>query len=157
VLQLHKAIVAAWNQAGLDQEFTVYWPDSARGNFPVLLDNQAAPGQPLPYCLFQQRVWSVNHRASGQGGSKIEVPVTFVVCCKEVGGLGAKQIAASLADKVKGVFGGHQTQPPQGLQLDYGEVLLSQLEGEYGIREEEDVFQWLLEYLFHLDVPVVVQ
>ena len=68
----------------------------------------------------------------------------------------AKGIASDLAEEIMKVFGGHPTVAPIGLTLDNGHCLQSQYQNDYSVREGEDNFQWIVSYIFRVDVPVKV-
>jgi hypothetical protein len=157
---LYKAIVAAWDSEDLDAKFTALWPTGASATqFTALLaDQEAQPGQPLPYAVMDQFGTDVITRMSN-GDDRYEtrdVIFAFHVFADEVAGdsRSAKAIAAYLAEEIMKVFGGHATESPAELTLETGNHLITQYQNDYGLRDIEDVYRWVVTYRFLLDVPV---
>ncbi len=162
-VDLMEAITTAWGASGLDAAFKALWDsDYVAAEYPVLHDQEASPGQPLPYCVLGQSRSRTTDRMSGGAKSLREirdVSLAFNVHASEADGdaRSAKEIAAHLVAEVTKVFGGHPTQSPTGaLTLDNGNCLLSQYQNDYGVRTGDATYQWILEYLFRLDVPVMI-
>jgi hypothetical protein len=88
-----------------------------------------------------------------------DLMVNFNIHATEVDGSSqtAKEIAADLADEVMKVFGGHPTVSPTAeIDLDYGHHLITRYETDYGVRTGDHEFQWVIQYIFRVDVPVAV-
>lgn len=161
---LHAAVVEVWNSSVLNDQFTVYWPQSAAQEFVVLHDMEAEPKQPFPYCVFQQQPGSTIARMSGPvAGEKVfgyeirQVPWQFTIQSRAANGKSGKQVAVELASAIMGVFGGHPTiAPATPYTMDNGGVLLAQYQNDYGARTELEDWSWVVAYLFTLDVPVVL-
>ena len=160
----YTAIASAWDDSGLDVTFQALWgSDVVADNFQVLHDQEASPGQPLPYCVLDQITSSsIVSRMSADGYSVREIrdiPVKFNVYAKEVTNddRSAKAIAAYLVEELMKVFGGHPTVSPTGtLTLSNGNHLITQYQTDYGVRLEDGEHQWIVSYIFRLDVPVAV-
>lgn len=156
------AINSAWDGSGLNGAFQALWPSgTSTTQFPVLHDEEAGPGQPFPYCVMELETPRVETRMSNTGNFKRELRsaiVRFNIHAKEVTGdsRSVKQIAACLAEEVVKVFGGHTTSAPATLTLASGQILPAQYVTDYGHRTELDNYQWVIEYLFRIDVPVAV-
>jgi len=55
------------------------------------------------------------------------------------------------------VFGGHPTVAATGaIILTNGKHLITQYQNDFGIRIDDNEYQWVVEYLFRIDVPVAV-
>ena len=159
---LAKSINTVWDDSTLDAAFRALWDSSVDPDeFPVLNDQEAMPGQPFPYCVFEASAGTTTDRMSG-GRTAIreirDVPVEFRVHARAVDGDSrtAKEIAAALAEMVVAQFGGHPTIPPQVLVLGNGNFLLAQYVGDWGIRTGDQEYMWIASYLIRLDIPVAV-
>lgn len=157
-----KAIVALWHASGLDTEFNQYWAAGLRNQLPVLHDQEAVGDQPFPYCVFSIPQNSVGQRMAGaqneNGIREIRnVPLSFrVYTASNNGEVDPKERAATLIDAVMAVFGGHPTTANRvdGLALDHGNILLSQYQIDYAVMEDQENYQWLVQYNLVADVPV---
>lgn len=160
-LDIDQAIGTIWD-ANLDWEFKKNWDDDNRERYPVLHDQEAGPGQPWPYCVVEIQKPAVVTRMSGHDKQEKheirDVPVEFRVHAREVSSSGktAKVIAGELADFVLSYFGGHPTAVPKSAALVYGNCLISQYQSHFGTRTGDDEYQMTINYLFRLDVPVMV-
>lgn len=158
----HRAIQARWTASSLDTPFKALWPASVTASdYPALHDQEATPGQPWPYCVFQVSPSSTLARMTNTATSKWEVrdmPCEFRVHGKPVTGdtRSAKRIAAAMAANIINVFGGGPSVAPVGLTLDNGNFLIAQYQNDYGIRTGDDEYQWIVSYIFRLDVPVLI-
>jgi len=157
-----KALVAAWDDAGLDAKFKALWAGEVSADeFIVLHDQEASPQQPWPYCVLEQISASTTSRMSG-GVSHLreirDVDIRFHVHASEVSGDSrtAKEIAAYLCEEIMKVFGGHPTEAPSALTLDHGKFLIAQYQSDYGVRTGDETYEWLVHYIFRIDVPVAV-
>lgn len=158
---LHAAIVEAWDAAGLDALFKALWPDSVEAtDFPALHDQEATPGQPFPFCVLSETRGRTVARMSGGVDSLQEVrdvSVAFNIHARRMAGdaRSAKELAADLAEQVMMVFGGHPSVSPTArLELVNGNHLLTQYQTDYCVRVGQDGYQWVIEYVFRIDVPV---
>lgn len=159
---IHRAVNSLWNSSGLDDLFTALWPsDITDSEFQVLNDGEAGPAQPMPYCVFEQGAGSTTARMSSRGSVIREIrdiPWEFRVHARAVSGDSrtAKEIAAYLIEEITKVYGGHPTDNPTALTLDNGNFLIAQYQNDYGIRTGDDEHEWIVGYLFRVDVPVAV-
>lgn len=160
---LQKAIVAAWSASTLNATFKALWPAGTDpAAFAVLYDQEAAPGQPFPYCVLSQPSTSVTSRSSGKMGTTSkrsirDLTLEFHIHASAAGGKSGKRNAADLAEEVMKVFGGHPTVAPTGtLTLDNGGHLVTIYQTDYGVVTGDEECQWVVSYLFRIDVPVMV-
>ncbi len=159
---LHKALNTVWNASSLDATFKALWDASITdAEFPALHDQEAAPGQPFPYCVLDQSASSTVNRMSATGAFLREVrdvSWSLHVHARAVSGDSrtAKEIAAYLAEEIMKVFGGHPTVAPTALTLDNGNFLIAQYQNDFVIRTGDDEYRWTVEYVFRSDVPVAV-
>jgi len=154
---VHEAVATAWDSADLDDLFTAYWGGDDSDDFLVLNDQEAAPEQPFPYCIFNQEEPIVVNRMSGTLSARREVRDIiweFRVYAKTVDSTAAKDVAGALAEEIMKVFGGHPTETPSALSLDTGQHLITQYLTDYGMRLGDSEHYWLVRYLFRVDVPV---
>ncbi len=157
---LHQGIVRVWTQANLDTLFKGYWKPSNTTEFLSLLDQEGIPAQPFPFCIFIHDPGNTVTRMSSSGvgsarNENREIPIEFHVHAKAVtNGVSAKQLASSLADSVMQVFGGHPVITPYTPLLTNGGVIQSQYQDDNGIREDNQVWRWVVRYKFLVDVPV---
>lgn len=158
------ALETAWNTSGLNAKFQVLWDSSyTASDFTVYQQQEASPGQPFPYCIAEVGTVRATGRMSRSAASKWElkdVSVVFNIHTEKNASdiRSAKQLAAYLAEEVLKVFGGHPTVSPSTseLSLSNGGHIITQLAGESSERTDLNRHVWKLEYLFRLDVPVMV-
>lgn len=160
---LHSAINTAWNASGLDATFRALWPaEYAAADFPVLHDQEAAPGQPFPYCVMGESGSSTQVRMSSEVHEKREVrdiAWMFTVHSNAIDGDArtSKEIASDLIEEIMKQFGGHPTVvPAQPITLVNGKHLITQYVNDAGIRTGDDEYSWFVSYIFRIDVPVAV-
>lgn len=155
---IHAAIATAWDNYGIDDEFTQYWTTQQKQRFLSLNDGEAAPGQPFPYCVFEQPAGTVSSRMSGCTWTEKhiihDVPWTFRVHASAIDARSAKDVAASLVDMIMWRFGGHPTKSPSVVTLAAGQIANIQYQTDYGVRTGDDEYQWNVVYLITADVPV---
>lgn len=159
---LAKAVNTVWDASSLDSLFQTLWDSGASaGEFPVLHDQLAGGEQPFPYCVFEQLSGNTTDKMSG-GVSTLreirDIPFNFRVHTREIAAdsRGPKEIAAFLAEEIMKVYGGHPTEAPTALTLDSSNFLIAIYENDQAIRIDEDHYQWIVSYIFRLDVPVAV-
>jgi hypothetical protein len=162
---LDKAIVAAWDAGGLNAVHTQYWSSDDAAAYPVLHDMEATPGQPFPYTVFEHSPGDITDRMSGHSLTEKhainDVPVSFRIHADQLPAGNqtktAKELAAEVAEEIMKVYGGHPTVSPTGvIELDNGSHLITQYQTDYGVRTEDEVFMWVVSYIFRLDVPIAV-
>ena len=159
---LHRAIVSVW-AAKLDQLFQTSWSTTERTRFVTLNETEAAPGTPLPHCVFEQIPNNELSRMSGgsadETGTKRKVrgvPILFHIYAKQDGATSAKAIAESLFEEVLGVYGGHPTKKPTPLTLTHGSVINCQYRNDYPVREGDTEHRWVIEYMIYVDTAYLV-
>lgn len=159
---LHKAINTTWEASTLNASFQDLW-DSGESSFnPALHDGEASPGQPFPYCVFEQSPGETQSRMTGHDSSEKheirDIPISFRIHARVLSddNRSAKEIAADMAELVMQVFGGHPTVSPDELTLENGSFLIAQYQTDYGVRSDDDVYTWIINYIFRLDVPMAV-
>ena len=160
---LLKAINSAWDVSTLDATFKAYWDDPTETEFYVLNDQEAPGQQPWPYVVMDQPDDVLVERHSADGDSiKREirdVEVRFNVHVEVDAGStkSAREVASDLTAAILAVFGGHPSTSPTGtITLDNGKHLITQYQTDYGIRTGDDEYQWVVVYLFRVDIPVAV-
>lgn len=154
-----KGINALWNSSDLDDQFTAFWTATEIANNPVLNDDEATPGNAFPYCVFKVDPGTTITRMSAGEGLKQQirtVPLIFHVFAKQNSGTSAKQIAANMAEEILKIYGGHPEVNPTDMSLDHGNFLITQLVNDYGVRVEDSVYQWIINYNIMVDVPVAI-
>jgi len=156
---LHKAIMTVWNDSGLDTTFKALWPSGTEtSQFYTLHDQEASPGHPWPYAVFDQMAVSVVNRMSDDSNRKEVRDTTFAinVYAREVVGDSrtAKAIAATLVEEVMKFFGGHPTESPSDLVLENGNYLITQYLNDFGDRIGDEEYRWMVVYSIRTDIPV---
>ena len=79
---IHRAISENWDDYDLDIQFSDFWAEGLDAEFIVLNDEEAAPNQPFPYCVYSIGNVSTVTRMSGGEHEKFELrggPLTFQV------------------------------------------------------------------------------
>jgi hypothetical protein len=160
---LIKAINTTWDASTLPTSFQALWPsDSQNTEFFELYDQEAPARQPFPYAATEETGSVTVNRMSKETNDLWEVrdvEVRFNVYATDVSGDNrtSKEIAAYLAEEIMKVFGGHPTVNPTGtITLDNGNHLITEYQNDFGVRTADDFFQWVVIYLFRIDVPVAV-
>lgn len=159
---LHKAIVAAWDAANLDDEFNDVWSSDEQARYPALHQDEATPGQPFPYCVYEMPAGSIVARMTGHSAGERHVikdtPLHFRIYTKQIAGDSqtSKERGAELSEKVMETFGGHPTVSPDEITLDNGSHLITQYQTDYPVRMGDEEYQWNIDYTVKTDVPVAV-
>lgn len=160
-----KAFVTSWNASTLDVTFKALWNSSKEAShYVVLHDQEAAPGQPFPYCVIGDGVQSavVTRMGTKSANQKREIrdtPITFNVLARQVSGDSrtAKEIAAYLVEEIMKIFGGHPTDRAwANIVLDNGEFLITQYDTDYGMYLDDEEYRWVLRYNVRANIPVAV-
>lgn len=159
---LHTAIRTHWQASGLDWEFQRLRDEAGRV-LPSLFDGEADPGCKHPYCVYMQSAGFAQSRDSGHSTNEKheirDVPVEFRIHANTRRGYDrtAKQVAADLGELVMQKFGGHPTAaPPAFPSLANGAVLLVQYQSDFGTREGDEEYAWVVSYLFRVDMPLAI-
>ena len=163
-IDLCKGINRAWDASSLEATFKSYWNDPTESEFYVFNDQEAPAEQPSPYVVMGQPMQGPPSRQSGGGVATkkretrdVEINFNVHVEIDADGAYSAKELAGDLAGKIMAVFGGHPTISPTAvIALDNGEHLITQYQNDYGIKTGNDEYQWVIVYLFRIDVPVAV-
>jgi hypothetical protein len=160
---LIKAIHTAWDASTLSTSIQALWPaDTLNSEFFEIYDQEAPAKTPFPYVVTDQTVSVTVNRMSGGVNALREVrdvEVRFNVYATDVEGDSrtSKEIAAYVAEEIMKVFGGHPTVSPTAtITLDNGKHLITEYQNDFGARTVDDFFQWVIIYLFRIDVPVAV-
>lgn len=158
-LDIHRALVELWDAQNLDVHFKTYWTTDQKSRFFPLQDEEAAAGCPFPYCVFRTDLQSTESRSGSSDGTSTlreyrRIPLSFTIHEKDRGLVPAKNGAATLAEEIMKVFGGHPTVSPGDLSLTHGGVLLCQYVSDYGNRTSESEHQWNVDYTLLSDIPV---
>lgn len=157
---VYRAVVALWNSSNISNQFTAHWSVSNTAEFPVLNEKEAEGAHPFPYAVFELMAPSVKTRMTGSTAitnqELRDVSCRFKVLARDAAGSSAKIIAATLAEEIMKVFGGHPT--VQGQFNDYamthGHILNSQYQTDFAVREDIGVYAWVVQYILKTDVPV---
>jgi hypothetical protein len=161
-VDIHRAVVALWDEYGLDNEFTVYWTAAEQTDYFSLNDSEARAGQPWPYCIFEITGTSVDSRTSTSTGNSLfkrtftSTPLSFMIHAKDTSIKTAKLLASELAEEIMKIYGGHPVERPKCMELTHGGVLNVQYQNDFGVRTGDEEYQWLLEYQVSVDTPVAV-
>ncbi len=155
---VYTAINTAWDARDLETTFKDFWSEGT-DDFPALHDGEATPKQPFPYCVMEVDPTTTTDRMSGGVDSLREVrdiPIRFniQVTTVENDDRSEKEIAAFLAEEVMKVFGGHSTVAPESLSLSSGNHLWTQFVSDFGVKTDENMYQWIINYLVKVDLPV---
>jgi hypothetical protein len=157
---LHQAVAALWVSSGVHAQFQArYRPGTVPDEYLTLHDQEALGDAVYPYCVFEQMKGKTSDVMSGSSTSVQEIrdiDWEFRIHTTHLNPKSAKMVAVELAAEIMKVFGGHPTSSPAALTLDNGKVLESMYINDYGVRTEEDEYQWVVTYTFRLDVPVEV-
>lgn len=159
---LHQGINTVWDTQGIDWTFKKLWEENLRDSFASLNDQEAPPGQPFPYCIFEQSPGITATRMTGHDKNERheirDIPWSFRIHAKQIEGLSktSKLIAADLAASVIGLFGGHPTIVPKKISLDNGDVLLTQYQTDFGILTGDKEYSWDILYIIRIDYPVAL-
>lgn len=160
---LHKGMNLLWDNHGLNNSFKVNWALADRTQFEALNDQEAAPGTPFPYCIFEQSPGVTLSRMSASVDTEErrevrDIPWSFRIHSKQIEGNSstAKELAADLADAIIKIVGGHPTVVPFTIPLDHGNVLQTQYQTDYGIDTGDEEYEWFLAYLIRVDIPVAL-
>jgi hypothetical protein len=155
---LHKAVAALWTSSGLEASFESHWASTT--DHVTLNDGEAAPGTPFPYTVYDAPEPEIVARMSGHSTNEKhhirDLPFIFRVFAQQTSTKSAKELASELAGEIMAVFGGHPTTSPTAMTLDNGVVLIGQYQSDYGVKVDDEVHQWIVDYIFKLDIPVAV-
>lgn len=157
-----KAVVSVWNNNGLNAVFKSHWLAANRSEFAVLCDGEGESGHPFPYCVFGIGGGKTQSRMTGRASTTThqelrDIPLQFKVYARETGGnRSPKELASDLAEEIMKIFGGHPTVAPKldDFALDNGAILINQYQMDFSVREDEQIWGWVIKYIIKSDVPV---
>ena len=123
-----QAVPALWESSELDQHFTQYWTDAQIADFLVLGDEEAAPTQPWPYCVFESMPSPALSRSSAarSGRNRQETnedTIRFHVFAKDIIAKSGKLLCSELVAEILKVFGGDSESIHQNIPLANGFVI----------------------------------
>ncbi len=155
---VYTAINTAWDAGNLEDTFKAFWSEGT-DDFPALHDGEATPKQPFPYCVMEADPTTTTDRMSDGVDSLREireVPIRFNIQATTVenDSRSEKEIAGFLAEEVMKVFGGHATATPASLSLTSGSYIWTEFVSDYGVKTDENMYQWIINYLIKVDLPV---
>lgn len=155
---LHRAINANWTTYGIDAYIQKLRTDNTRR---TLHDTAAQAQTQMPYVVYtleaSDRTGASTHDSDPE--KKIvetSVPLMFKIYTKDaVAGSqkSAKQHAADILKRIMDVFGGTETKP-EALAVEAGSVLNIQYLRDYGVRADNEVYIWTLEYALTAEFPI---
>ena len=156
---VYTAINTAWDTRDLEDVFKALWDSSLVDSYSALNDGEAAPKQPMPYCVLEADATTTTDRMSGPVGSLREVrnvPIRFNIHAIAVEGddRSPKELAGDLAEEIMKVFGGHPTTTPESLSLSNGNHLWTEFVSDYGVLDDENEYHWIINYLVKVDLAV---
>lgn len=159
-VDIHEAVASLWESSELNTLFQSYWDADDRDYYPSLNDEGgAAPGTPFPYAVIGAPKPDIRIRMSSTANEKLVIKDQtwrFDVFAKQTAAKSAKEQASYLADEIMKVFGGHPTQSPTEMTLDNGSIINVKYTGDYGVRVDNEIHQWTVEYTITTDVPIMV-
>lgn len=156
-------IVSLWDDWLLESKFNQYWTSTERDQHNALLDSEAGPDQPWPYCCFELMPATVEGRSSGGSGFppvgpnrqfQYSITLRLHIFTKTQDSSTAKQMASLLGGECVKVFGGHPTEQYKPIPLTYGGVLAQQLQSMAGMVEGDEEYKTTLAYKIDFDAPV---
>lgn len=157
---IHTAINTVWDNSGLDWEFKKLWDADERDDDEALCEMEAAPENPSPYTEYSVEAPDTSSRMSadsGEGRREIQdAAIQFIIHVQKRSNDSrtAKDTAIHLANFIIQKFGGHPTVKPQKLVLATGAALILQKQSDYGVREGDEEYSWVINYIARCDVPV---
>lgn len=147
-----EGVATRWDQAGLDNIIKGYWPNAKKSRYPAVHDEQARPGTPHPYVVYESAEPIVlGHSTGGDAGHKEQqyqdVPIQFRVHAKGTNTQSGKSIAKEVAIAIKLAF-----DPGNDfLQLSPDCHLCTLADGDFPIREGDEEWVWVVQYRIRLD------
>lgn len=163
-IDLARAIVAHWDDSGLEWEFKKNWSEADRDEY-VALNDTNATDQPFPYCVYQIDPSAISERSSGNASdvgagkkrSYRTLICTFQIYARQLSSNSttAKQNAAHLAELVVSKFGGHSNGNYPQLDLDNASLIQAQYVSDGGLDLGDEEYSLSLIYEYLLDVSVV--
>ena len=141
-----QAVTVLWGTGELDQYFTEYWTDDQIADYLVLMDEEAAPTQPWPYCVFESVASTILRRSSASTPQRNrqeanEDTIRFHVYGRDVDGISGKLLCSNLVEEILKVFGGHPDETHRDLPLQNGLVINQEYKQTILMREDTQVWK----------------
>lgn len=147
---LHEAIANRWDEKSLDADFKALWTVSNETRYPVLSEKEAPANPPGPYCVFeidpQNNLTHMSGVTKATENQFIPYIVQFTIHAKESSTLTAKQIAKNLAKLVATAF-----DDMTALDISPDAHVITVRQPDFGVREGEEEYLWVLQYLITID------
>lgn len=155
-----RAISVLWGTSGLDSHFNQYWTSAERTDFLVLMDVEAAPTQPWPYCVYESVADTSLSKSSASTPQKNrqelnEDTVRFHVFAKDIDSKSAKAICSELTEEILKVFGGHPDTEHQKIPLQNGSVINQRYDQTIVLREDEDIWKATVVYTISYELSLI--
>jgi hypothetical protein len=163
LFDIHTGIATLWDSTSLEELFTRYWGTGEAAEFDALLDQEADPKQPWPYCVYELMPANIAGRMTAGGNSQpaqhnrnilTECTLRFHVHTKETSSSSAKALNLALCSELTKVFGGHPAEISKPVPLTYGAVLLQQFVSHAGEMTGDEEYKSVLTYDLTTDTPV---
>ena len=133
-----------------------YWPADKQDKFLALNDELARARTPFPYVIYESSEPIIKGHSSGSRAwleqQYQDVPIQFRVHAKPANGLSGRKIAIELAKEIMGAF------DPGTDRLDLApDVHLTTVaQGDFHVREGDDEWLWVVQYLIRLDATYLM-
>ena len=154
-----RAVAVLWGTSGLDSHFTRYWTTAEIADYLVLMDEEAAPTQAWPYCVYESVASTTLRRSSASKPQKNRQEVNedtlrFHVFAKDVDEKSAKALCSDLVDEILKVFGGHPDEYQRGLPLQNGSVINQEYNQTILVREDEEIWKATVIYTISYELSL---
>lgn len=141
-----QAVTALWTSSGLDQWFTQYWTDDQIEDYLVLGDEEAAPTQPWPYCVFESLASVTLQRSSAavfhRNRQELnEDTLRFHVFAKDIASKSGKLMCSELVEQILKVFGGHPDEIHRDIPMQNAGVVNQQYKQTILLKEAEEIWK----------------
>lgn len=155
-----RAVSVLWGTSGLDAHFNQYWTSAQIADFLVLMDVEAAPTQPWPYCVYESIASTTLRKSSASTPQKNrqeqnEDTVRFHVFAKDIDAKSGKALCSDLADEILKVFGGHPDTVHQKIPLQNGSVINQKYSQTILTREDEDIWKAVIVYTVLYELSLI--
>lgn len=146
-----QAVPALWETSQLDRHFTQYWTDDQIDEYLVLGDEEAAPTQPWPYCVFESIPSSTLRRSSASTPQRNrqetnEDTLRLHVFAKDIDSKSGKLLCSELVDEILKVFGGHPDEVHRDIPLQNGCVINQEHRQTILQKEDEEIWKATIVY-----------
>lgn len=141
---LQAGIRRQWNAEKLDEHFLTRWPHAKRGDYLALSDSEVEGAAPLPYCVYTAMPAV---RVTGTGGKTAATQIcTYNASAQFNIHAESKPEAALLAQRIVAAFG-----PDKRLDLAPAAWVQTWLQSEFGVKESDKHYLWVLEFVFQFE------